>query len=75
MKLGYLATGHFGTTYRLVDPDRSPRQQLLEHCHRKHCEKMYVDSLDTGRPVHKGYIVAGEWFTLYEVHSWNGRGL
>ena len=70
-KLGYIAIGNYGTRHQLTDPNKHPRGQLLEKCYRKHASKMYVDTKD-GEAKHIGYIVAGEWFTVYEVHEWNG---
>lgn len=72
MKLGYLAVSQYGTKYMLTDLVISPRQQLLDKCHRQHADKMYVDKKD-GTTKHIGYIVAGEWFTIYEVHAWEGK--
>lgn len=60
-----------GTTYHLTDKDKHPRGQLLKKCFKKHAEKMYVDTTE-GKTKHIGYIVSGEWFRLYEVHSWEG---
>ena len=68
MKLGYLAIDQYGQADRLLSP-KAPRKQLLDKLGRKHCAKMYCDR-ESGPPVHSGYIVAGRWFTLYEVHSW-----
>ena len=74
MKLGYLAIGErFGTTHTLTG-NGSPRKQLLEKCCRKHCAKMYADHT-SGEAFHVGYIVGGEWYRIYEVHSWNGGNL
>ncbi len=71
MKLGYMAIGNYGTTHRLTESGKHPRGQLLEKCYRKHAAKMYVDDKD-GNAKHIGYIVGGEWFTIYEIHEWNG---
>lgn len=73
MKLGYLACGHFGSVHHLKNRDRSPRQQLLERCGRTGAKKMYCDHKDTKEAMHIGYIVGGEWYTIYEVHSWEGK--
>jgi hypothetical protein len=70
MKVGYQAIGHFGTRLFLKDPNKHPRKQLLEAMGRKHCQKIYVDSLN-GRK-HIGYIIAREWFTIREIHDWQG---
>lgn len=73
MLLGYMACGHQGTVHHLNKPDVSPRQQLLEHCDRKSAKKVYCDHKVTGKAMHIGYIVGGEWYTVYEVHSWEGK--
>lgn len=72
MKLGYMAVGSFGTVHHLHDSKRPPRCQLMAKCGRQHCAKMYVDT-KAGLTKHIGYIVAGEWFTVYEVHEWIGK--
>ena len=71
MKIGYMAVGSYGTTYHLTDAKKHPRGQLLAKCDRKHASKMYIDTT-SGDVRHVGYIVAGEWFNVYEVHSWDG---
>lgn len=73
MKIGYQATGHFGTKLFLNNPDKHPRGQLLEQMGRKHCQKIYQDcpNYPNGRK-HIGYVVHGEWFTIREVHDWQG---
>ena len=70
MKIGYQAIGCYGTKFFLNNPEKHPRKQLLEAMGRKHCDKIYVDSLN-GRK-HIGYIVAREWFTIKEIHDWQG---
>lgn len=72
MKVGYMAVGSYGTTHHLHNPEKPPRAQLLEKCHRKHCDKIYRDDKD-GKADHVGYIIGGEWFTIYEVHKWSGN--
>ena len=71
MKLGYMAVGNRGTTVHLTDADKHPRGQLLAKLFAGHADKMYVDGKD-GEAKHVGYIVRGEWFTVYEVHEWAG---
>ena len=73
VKLGYLAIDQYGTMLRLTDTHRSPRQQLLSIMGVKSCSKMYVDLKDGGAR-HAGYIVAGYWYTIHEVHAWHGSG-
>lgn len=70
MKIGYQACGHFGTKLFLHNPDKHPRGQLLDKMGRKHCQKIYRDF--PNGPKHVGYIVAREWFTITEVHDWQG---
>ena len=72
MKLGYMAVGNRGTTYHLTDGNKHPRKQLLEKCYRQHAQKIFNDS-ESGESKHVGYIVGGEWFNIFEVHSWNNE--
>jgi hypothetical protein len=46
-----------------------PRKELLEHFGRKNAKKMYRDTTN-GEAKHVGYIVAGHWCDIYEVHEW-----
>ena len=69
MKIGYLATGRMGRTIRLLNPNKSPRSQLLEKCYRKHADNIFQDKKD-GSTVITGYIVAKEWFIIEELHTW-----
>jgi hypothetical protein len=71
MRVGYMAQGSQRTIH-LTDADKHPRGQLLKKLDRKHADKMYVDTLE-GKAKHIGYIVAGEWFRVYEVHDWEGK--
>ena len=66
MKLGYLGIDQYGDSYNL---EKNPRKELLEQLDRKHADKMYVD-LKNGGFRHKGYVIAGRWISVYEVHSW-----
>lgn len=68
MKIGYMASGSRGTVVHLTDPEKHPRGQLLSKLGASHAAKMYV-----GDGEHVGYIVNGEWFNVYEVHSWVGK--
>jgi hypothetical protein len=68
MLLGYMACSNYGTTHHLTDP-KAPRKQLLKKCGRQHAQKFYFDTT-AGETKHVGYIIGGEWFTLYEVHEW-----
>ena len=59
----YMAVGHYGTTFHGL---KHPRKDLLERMGASRCEKMYMDD-NEGKSFHVGYIVAGEWFSIYEV--------
>jgi hypothetical protein len=71
MKLGYMARDQYGQTIHLTDPDKHPKGQLLDKLGRKHAERIYNDGTES--TVHTGYIVAGSWWTIYEVHGWEGK--
>ena len=45
------------------------RKALCEHLGRKHCVKMYHDTVG-GKTEHVGYVIAGLWITLYVVTPW-----
>lgn len=69
--LGYLAIDkRGGQSLKLTNPS-NPRKQLLEKLGRKHADKMYCD-LVNGGTRHTGYIVAGGWWEILEVHAWSG---
>ena len=70
-KLGYMAVGNRGTTVHLTDAKKHPRGQLLTKLCESHAEKMYIDTKD-GETKHVGYVIGGEWFTVYAVHAWEG---
>lgn len=63
----YMAVGSYGNVLHNL---QYPRRDILRRMYRRHAEKIYRDT-PTGR-VHVGYIVAGEWFTVYEVTEWHG---
>ena len=69
MKLGYMGKDQYVQTYHGLE---CPRRDLLERLGRQHANKMYVDTKD-GQAKHIGYIIAGLWITVYEVHEWTGR--
>lgn len=76
-KLGYMARDQHGHTIHLPGATH-PRKALLRElgataAHKIYAEKMYVDT-KSGKTKHIGYIVRGQWFTLYEVHEWRGKG-
>ena len=59
----YMARDQYGNT---VHGLTYPRKELLERFGRKHADKIYQDKTDD-TTVHVGYIVAGHWYTVYEV--------
>ncbi len=65
-----LALGHLGT--RISLKGEHPRKELMEALGAKHIGKIYVDTLEGGIK-HVGYIVAREWFTLYNITEWVGK--
>jgi hypothetical protein len=60
----HMARDQNGQYYHNLGPH--PRKQLLERFDRKHASKMYVDGPD-GRAIHIGYVIAGQWLTIYKV--------
>ena len=66
MKVGYLGIDQYGNRYKM---DKHPRKELLAQFDRKRASKMYRD-VKGGGSKHCGYIVAGHWIDVYEVHSW-----
>lgn len=69
MKIGYMAVGSRGTTHHLTSTSRHPRGQLLQKCFMKHCDRMFSED-ENGKAKHVGYVIGGEWFRIYEVHTW-----
>jgi len=65
-KLGYMAKDQYGQTYHNL---KHPRKDLLERLYCKHAAKMYCDT-KSGEVKHIGYIIAGLWLRVYEVHEW-----
>lgn len=52
-----------------------PRKELLKRYRVQHAEKLYVDRNYADRHlegVHRGYVIAGHWFELYEVTEFTG---
>lgn len=70
MRLGYMAKDQYGQWYHGL---KHPRKDLLERLGHQHCNKMYVDTKDGRATKHIGYVIAGLWLTVYEVHEWTGR--
>lgn len=67
--LGYLGIDQYGQHYAI---DKHPRKELLDKLGRKHASKMYVD-LKNGGSRHTGYVIAGLWIRVLEVHAWNNK--
>lgn len=65
--LGFMARNQYGETLHLPSPHH-PRKQLLEKLGRKSCVRQYTDRKD-GSAAHTGYVVGGEWWTLYQVRE------
>ena len=68
MMLGYLGEDNQGNYYPIGD--NPPRKWLLNHLGRQHASKIYRDEKD-GNARHVGYIIAGLWIEIFEVHGWN----
>lgn len=64
----YMAIGNHGNTFHGL---KHPRKDLFEKMGRSRASKMYHDT-ENG-PIHIGYIVAGEWFRLYEVKPFSRK--
>lgn len=66
--LGYLGIDQHGQHFNM---DKHPRKELLRQLGRSHASKMYCD-LKSGGSRHAGYVIAGLWIDVYEVHAWEG---
>jgi hypothetical protein len=64
-----LAKGHWGTDLYLEG--KHPRKELLDKLGRSHADKVYIDTKSGVK--HIGYIVAGQWFTFYNLTQWEGK--
>jgi len=60
----FMAINQYGETLHDLGPH--PRKELMERLDRRQARKIYVDTKD-GTTLHIGYIIAGGWWTLYEV--------
>jgi hypothetical protein len=67
-QLGFMARNQYGETIHFPN-EQHPRKALLQHFGRKHADKMYVNTKD-GKEQHVGYIIAGNWLTIFRVFSW-----
>jgi len=66
--LGYMARNQHGQTEHGL---KHPRKDLMARTGSRHAEKMYVDCKDmTAR--HVGYVIGGNWWTVYAVCEWQG---
>lgn len=68
-KLGHLAVNQYGDTLRLTGPE-SPKKQLLALLSASKAKPMFVDGPKGAK--HVGYVVNDCWWTIYEVHAWEG---
>ena len=65
-KLGYLGIDQYGDRYKM---DKHPRKELLDQLDRSHADLIYRDR-KSGPPRVVGYVIAGLWIDVYEVHEW-----
>ena len=65
-RLGFMAITQYGET---INIKKHPRKELMAHFGTSHAAKMYVDDAE-GKAMHTGYVVGGQWCTIYAVHSW-----
>lgn len=65
MKLGYIGIDSYGNYTKL---DKHPRKELME-VYGSNVSIMYQDMKD-GSTEKVGYVINGNWITVYEVHSW-----
>ena len=68
--LGFMARNQHGRTEHGL---KHPRKDLMERGGVHHAEKMYVDRKD-GSAKHVGYVIGGDWWTVYAVCEWKGGG-
>lgn len=66
--VGYLGIDQYGGKYIIK---KYPRKELLEQLGRKHADKIYIDNVKTGKPMHCGYYIAGLWIDVYKVRAIN----
>lgn len=70
-QLGFMAVDQYNTVHHLSG--KYPRKQLLKLYDRKHADKIYRDT-PNGGTIHVGWIIAGRWFNVYQVHSLHNDG-
>lgn len=64
LNVTHIAINQYGEKHYLSTPH--PRKELLQITGRSTAQKMYIDDKG-GRPIHAGYVIGGEWWTLYAV--------
>lgn len=64
--LGYIGIDQYGDHYHIK---QHPRKELLEQLGTSHASKMYCD-LNNGGTKEKGYVIAGRWIDVYQLHAW-----
>ena len=69
MILGYLAINQHGNLLRVKG--MRPRKFLMDMAGVRSARKMYEDC-KSGGVRHIGWIVAGEWWSVYQVHDLHG---
>lgn len=70
MKVGYLAVNQYGDKLTLKGTKHA-RKQLLEKTYAKKADKIYIDGPNGSE--HVGYVIGQNWWTLYEVHTFQGK--
>ena len=70
MVTGTMAIDQYGDTEHALG--KHPRRELMRRYGRKSARKMYVDTRD-GETLHVGWIVAGHWFTVFNVERMERR--
>lgn len=63
----FMGINQHGFTYHNLGP--YPRKALLDRLDCKKAEPMYVDKKGGGA-AQVGYVIEGQWITLYEVTPW-----
>ncbi len=65
--VGFMAISQHGETIHLKTA--FPRKELMEHYGMRSARKMYQDAKG-GLTRHVGYIIAGNWLSVYRVGRW-----
>jgi len=69
MKQSFMAINQYGETVHGLE---HPRKDLLNREYAHHADKMYQDKKD-GTTVHVGYIIKGNWWTVYKVERMENK--